>query len=66
MKIIDNGLFLELIADAGKMIVSYGTVVDEESGEEHPEIYTTNVCLGKYDSVDNYYEVEVQDLNALW
>lgn len=51
MKIIDNGVFTQLLADDGMVICSM-------DGAWGPDLYIKEVCLGVDDVSDNYFEVE--------
>jgi len=53
----------KLIASEGKIIVSKETKIDEETGEEVPVVKSKKVYLGKYDSEDNYIEVDESEEN---
>lgn len=59
MIIIDKKHFIELHADDGKIIISKAIIIDEETGEEKPEVMSEIVCLGINDSTDNYYEINI-------
>ncbi len=47
-----------LIASEGKVIISKETHVDEETGEEEPIVKSKEIYLGKYDSEENYIEID--------
>lgn len=48
----------KLIASEGKIIISRETQIDEETGEEKPILKSKKVYLGKYDSEENYIEID--------
>lgn len=48
----------KLIASEGKIIISRETQIDEETGEEKPILKSKEVYLGKYDSEENYIEID--------
>lgn len=52
MRIIDNGDFISIFADEGKVICSTDGIWDIDTN-------ITEVALGIDDSVDNYYEEEM-------
>lgn len=51
----------KLTASEGKIIISKETQINEETGEEEPVVRSKEVYLGKYDSEDNY--IEIDDFN---
>lgn len=62
MKIIElENNCLKLLADEGKIIRSKVEHYDEELEKDVPDVEGTIIYLGKNDSVDNYYEVEVEE-----
>ena len=50
-----------LIPDKGKVIISKETKIDEETGEEVPVVRSKEIYLGKYDSEDNYIEIDERE-----
>ena len=48
----------KLTASEGKIIISKETTTDEETGEEKPVVKSKEAYLGKYDSEENYIEVD--------
>jgi hypothetical protein len=63
MKIIElkNGN-LKLEADEVKIIQSKATHYDEEQEKDVPDVEGTIIYLGKNDSVDNYVEVDEENI----
>lgn len=53
----------KLTASEGKIIISKEMQKDEETGEERPVIKSKKVYLGKYDSEENYIEVDESEEN---
>lgn len=48
----------KLIASEGKIIISKETKIDEETGKEVPVVKSKEIYLGKYDSEENYIEID--------
>lgn len=48
----------KLIASEGKIIVSKEMKINEETGEEEPVVKSKEIYLGKYDSEENYIEID--------
>ncbi len=53
----------KLTASAGKIIISKETKIDEETGEEVPVVKSKEIYLGKFDSEDNYIEIDEVEEN---
>lgn len=53
----------KLTASEGKIIVSKEMKIDEETGEEKPVVKSKEIYLGKYDSEDNYVEIDESEEN---
>lgn len=53
----------KLTASEGKIIISKETQTDEETGEEKPVVKSKEVYLGKFDSEDNYIEIDESEEN---
>ena len=48
----------KLTATEGKIIISKETQIDEETGKEVPVVKSKEIYLGKFDSEDNYVEID--------
>lgn len=48
----------KLTASEGKVIISKETKNDEETGEKVPIVKSKEIYLGKYDSEENYIEID--------
>lgn len=54
----------KIIAGNGKIIVSKSTHIDEETGKKVYDIQGKIVYLGKYDSEENYIEIDdIENIN---
>lgn len=53
----------KLTASEGKIIISKETQIDEETGEEKPVVKSKEIYLGKFDSEDNYVEIDESEEN---
>lgn len=53
----------KIIASEGKVIISKETQIDEKNGEEVPVVRSKEVYLGKYDSEENYIEIDESEEN---
>lgn len=53
----------KLVASEGKIIVSNSTHIDEETGEEVPDVQGKVIYLGKNDSEENYEEIDFVEEN---
>lgn len=51
----------KLTPSDGKIIISKETIIDEETGKEKPAVKSKEIYLGKYDSEDNYIEIDDEE-----
>ncbi len=59
MKVEEEQVTLrKLTASEGKVIISKKTQINEEIGEEEPVVKSKEIYLGKYDSEENYIEID--------